>query len=349
MSPVAGSEVGERVFCTLFDSNYFSRGLAMYQSLARNCQAFVLYIFAFDDQARRALLKLALPHVRVVSLEEFEDEELLRVKPARSRAEYCWTSTPSTVLYVLEKMGHSICTYLDADTYFFSSPDPLLVELGADDVTITEHRYSPQYAGFSATSGIYNVQFVTFRATPCGLTALRWWRNACLDSCELNPAEGKCGDQKYLDDWPQRFEGIHVLQHLGGGIAPWNVQQYFFERTGTGLRGTELRSRKDFDVIFFHFHALKLTTGRHVHLSGGGYDIDRTAVELLYKPYIAELDRIGKDLKRRGMDFDPHGLMSEPTPSLRERLGRIKRRITATREVRDNANIPYEIDDLLSD
>ena len=65
---------------------------------------------------------------------------------------------------------------------------------------ITEHRFSPHH-DHSRTSGIYNVQFMTFRNDARGLAALRWWRAACLESCELNPEEGKCGDQKYLDDW----------------------------------------------------------------------------------------------------------------------------------------------------
>lgn len=347
MIPTAATAVGERVFCTLFDSNYFSRGIAMYRSLARNCSTFSLYIFAFDDQTLRTLRALALPNVTVVSLGEFEDADLLRVKPVRSKAEYCWTSTPSAVLYVLEKTGQPTCTYLDADTYFFSAPDPLLAELGADDVIITEHRYSPPYASFAETSGIYNVQFVTFRSTPRGLTTLKWWRNACLESCELNPAEGKCGDQKYLDDWLQRFEGVHVLQHLGGGVAPWNVQQYSFEPVGNGIRGTELRSGRVFDVVFYHFHALKLTTAGRVHLSGGSYEISRSALELLYRPYIAELDLIARDLKQRGFAFDPHGLVSEPTPTLRERLGRIKRKFKPVQASRENANVPYYVDDLV--
>lgn len=347
MSAATIEAVGERVFCTLFDSNYFSRGVAMYRSLARHCTSFKLYTFAFDDQAYRALREMALPNVIVVSLTELEDEDLLRVKPSRSRAEYCWTSTSCAVLYVLEKMGESICTYLDADIYFLAAPDPLLTELGAADVLITEHRYSLPYANFAETSGIYNVQFVTFRSSPRGLKALNWWRDACLESCELNPAEGKCGDQKYLDDWPQRFEGIHVLQHLGGGVAPWNVQQYVFERFGEGVRGKELRTGREFELVFFHFHALKLTDTGRVHLSGGGYDISRSVLELIYQPYIAELDSIGRDLRRRGVGFDPHGLMHEPAPSLRERLGRMKRRFERRRELPQNANIPYYVDELL--
>ena len=76
-------------FCTLFDSVYLSRGLAMYNSLNQHCKDFHLYIFAFDDKCYSVLKSLQLENATVISLSEFEDGELLRVKPTRTRAEYC--------------------------------------------------------------------------------------------------------------------------------------------------------------------------------------------------------------------------------------------------------------------
>lgn len=314
------------VFCTLFDSGYFSRGLAMYESLARQYRDFTLYIFPFDDDALNALQRLALRNVVVVPQSEFEDPELLRIKPTRSRAEYCWTCTASTVLYVLKRFGHSACTYVDADIYFFGSPDALLAELGERDVLITEHRYSPQHAHLAATSGIYCVQFVTFRNNERGLRALRWWREACIESCELNPAEGKCGDQKYLDDWTTRFEGVHVLRHLGGGLAPWNIQQYrFVTEEGVNV-GIEKATGARFEPIFYHYHALKMWTTGRVQLSGG-YEIARGAFEMFYRPYLRRLDELGRQLKASGIAFDPHGRAVLPPLTLRARAGVLKRRV----------------------
>ena len=101
-------------FCTLFDSGYLSRGLAMYESLNRHCKDFHLYVFAFNDECFSVLKSLYLANMTVISLPEFEDEELLKVKPTRSRGEYCWTCSSSTILYVLDNYDVDHCTYVHA-------------------------------------------------------------------------------------------------------------------------------------------------------------------------------------------------------------------------------------------
>ena len=139
-------------FCTLFNSSYLSRGMVMYDSLLKNCDDFHLYIFAFDDLTYKYLTSQKLEHITVISLNEFEDEELLKIKPTRSAAEYCWTCTASTILYSIKKFQLSNCTYIDADLLFYSNPKVLIEEMGNDSVLITEHRYSKEHEQ-SATSG----------------------------------------------------------------------------------------------------------------------------------------------------------------------------------------------------
>lgn len=242
-------------FCTLFDSRYLSRGMAMYQSLSKYCNDFHLYIFAFDERCYEFFLRNEFANITVISLMEFEDDELLRVKPTRTKGEYCWTCTSSIILYVLNHYLVESCTYIDADLYFFSSPEVLIREVGEDSILLTEHRYTPEYNQVD-TSGKYCVQFMFFRNDERGRKALEWWRERCLEWCYNRMEDGKFGDQKYLDDWTERFEGVHILQHLGGGVAPWNMQQYTFNWRNGGVYGIELCSGRSFDLVFFHFHDL---------------------------------------------------------------------------------------------
>lgn len=259
-------------------------GLTMYESLKHNCQDFHLFIFAFDEKAETDLKKLSLKNVTVISLKEFEDAELLKIKPSRSKGEYCWTCTPSTVLYILKNFSVPSCTYVDADLYFFSDPKTLVDEMGEKSVSIISHRYTKDYDQ-SEISGKYCVQFMTFRNNQEGLEVLEWWRDRCNEWCFAKAEDGKFGDQKYLDDWLTRFDSVCELQNLGGGVAPWNVQQYDFVRDGEKVFGVEKSSKNKFELIFFHFHGFKLLEKGKARLTGK-YKISRNVREMIYKKYV---------------------------------------------------------------
>jgi hypothetical protein len=300
----------------------------MCESLLEHMPQARIYLFAFDERCREAATAFALPNVTVVPFQALEQDERLRAaRSNRGWVEYLWTCSSATIRHVLQHYGEQTCTYADADIHFYASPAPLLAEADGHDVMITEHRFTPTFDQ-SATSGVYNVQFMPFRNSPQGRAVLDWWLDACLESCELDPARGKCGDQKYLDDWATRFPGVRVMQHLGGGVAPWNVQRYRFAQRDGRVVGTEIATGKSFDLIFYHFHALKLTGRRNVHLTALHYALTQDVVELIYAPYVRHLMSIGQKLRTLGFDFDPHGSMDEPAPSLRERLRAAKRQVS---------------------
>jgi len=276
----------------------------MYESLKRHCKDFRLYVFAFDELTQRILTGLSLEHVTVIGLDSFEDDQLRSVKSSRTPAEYCWTSTPATISYVLDHYHEPHCTYIDADIYFFANPDELFRELGNRSVMITEHRYSPQY-DLSNLSGKYCVQYITFLNDENGRTALQWWRNACLEWCYAREEDGKFGDQKYLDDWTTRFEGVHVLKHLGGGVAPWNVQQYDLYNENNSLYGYDRSTGNRFPVIFYHFHYLRFYDRRLLDL--GDYRLSSTVQSLVYSPYVRHLERIVQMLSAIDSSIDWYG------------------------------------------
>lgn len=252
-------------FCTLFDSFYLSRGMALYESLQRHCTNFHLYIFAFDDDCYQFFCQRQVPNITVIPLKKFEDDKLLAVKQTRSKGEYCWTCTPATILYVLDNYQVDECTYVDADLYFFSSPQVLVDEIGDASILLTEHRYTKEYDQ-TANSGKYCVQFMLFKNDERGRAALTWWRDRCLEWCYNRVEEGKFGDQKYLDDWTERFEGVHVLKNLGGGVAPWNMQQYTFNSSNGIICGCENVSNRSFYLVFFHFHGVQFISPNHSSL-----------------------------------------------------------------------------------
>ena len=282
-------------FCTLFNSTYLTRGLAMYYSLEKCCPDFHLYVIAFDQRCYDTIQALRLCKATVISLEEFENAELLRVKPTRTPTEYCWTCTPASITYCLDRFNLDSCTYIDADLLFFSNPSVLLDEMADNSVLITEHRYTREYDQ-TEISGKYCVQFLCIKNDERGRDVLQWWMQACLDWCYNRVEDNKFGDQKYLDDWCERFEGVHELQHLGGGLAPWNMQQYDFNQAGSQLKGTERTTGKTFNVVFFHFHCFRYYKTNVFQLAGP-YQLNENLLKLIYGPYINGLRQIRNFLK----------------------------------------------------
>ncbi|MFD1188861.1 glycosyl transferase, partial [Pontibacter rugosus] len=265
-------------FCTLFDSKFLPYGLNLHESLLKNCKSFHLYIFAFDEKCLKTLQTLNLKHTTVISLSEFEDEELLAVKPTRTPAEYCWTCTPSVVLYCINNYNLENCTYIDSDVYFYDDPLKLVDEMGSNEILLTLHNYTPKYDQ-TALSGKFCVQFMTFLNKKEGISALKWWRNACIEWCYARVEDEKFGDQKYLDDWETRFNKVHVLQAEGGAIAPWNIQQYELKKDQEVLY--VLKDDKKAPLNFYHFHGLRFLSEQKVNLCE--YKLSSDVVKLVYR------------------------------------------------------------------
>jgi hypothetical protein len=276
-------------FCTYFDRHYLARGLALYRSLARHCEEFQLYVLCLDEVTQTTLLKLSLPNIVAISLKELEsaDPPLLLTKQSRSTIEYYFTCTAPFLLHVHSRFPEiDVINYVDADLFFFANPDPIFRELVGHSILIIEHRLV-HHLSYLETAGKYNVGFLSFRLDTNGLACLRWWRERCLEWCYDRVEGDRFADQRYLDDWPTRFDGVRVLQHDGAGLAPWNVGRYQLARlAGTLFVGTK-------PLIFYHFHQLRILSAFlfDPHLDNFGINLGGPLARYVYLPYARELQR----------------------------------------------------------
>jgi hypothetical protein len=287
-------------FCTYFDRNYIHKGLALYQSLVDAKEPFTLWVLCFDGATQEALETLHLPHVRLISESEFEagDEALQAIKKYRSRVEYYWTCTPSLPRYVFRRdPSVELVSYLDADTFFYSSPAAIIDELGDGNVLIVPHDYADEFEEHRI-NGTYNVGIMAFRRNAVGIRCLEWWRERCIEWCYWRHEDGQIGDQAYLNDWTERFEKVVSSAHPGINAGPWNVAKYGVAMDGEGhiqVGGQPL--------VCYHFHSCHICTSTVALITSFKVALPTSTLALIYRPYLDSLVRAEALLARNGIDI----------------------------------------------
>jgi hypothetical protein len=276
--------INSEYYCTLFDRNYLVKGLVMLRTLLQNSKQAHVFVLCMDAQTKEVLAKINIPNLTLLSLNDVEDEDLLRIKPGRSIAEYCWTLSASLCWHVMDcyKFVNRI-TYLDADLMFYSSVDPLFAEIGSKSIAIIEHRFSERFLHLEAY-GKFNVEWVTFVRDDAGLTCLKKWRDQCIEWCFARLEEGRMGDQKYLDYWPSDFpESVHVIQNPGAGVAPWNFSNYSYAHKS----GIQLVNQVP--LIFYHFHQFQMLSAGMFDYMSDTYSRGHQIPKDIYKAYEKEV------------------------------------------------------------
>ncbi|MCI8724965.1 MAG: hypothetical protein HFG66_02350 [Hungatella sp.] len=289
-------------YCTLFDKNYLDKGLLTLRSLKAVNQEARIYALAMDDDCEKVLH--CESGIYVISLGDLLDDKLIAVRENRTKAEFCWTCTASLILYVLEKYDESICTYIDADMFFYSNPDILVNEMinAGKSVLIIEHRIKNDFMGrlMLKNAGRFCVEFNTFMNTDASLKVLKDWRNKTIEHCSSDSSDGKPkGDQSYLEDWPFQYDNIYISTNIGAGIAPWNLDRYSVfiidDKPYVAFDGNGKHR-----VLFYHFHNLQYIEKHKVNINvftvRGA--VDKRTVYYFYYRYLLEIDRIKNEIQQ---------------------------------------------------
>ena len=289
------------IFCTLFDSNYLDKGLALYKSLKSHTKTFKIYILTMDEKSNDILNSLHLENVVIIELFSFiKKMKLEKAYKNRTKAEFCWTCTSHLIDYVLTIFNEKICTYIDSDLYFYSDPSCLIDEIGKKTVQIVEHRFTNSLSDKFAlqTSGKYCVQFNTFKNEKNALDLLRWWEAKCIESCSQSGKDGVMGEQYYLNGW-EKYNFVSILKNLGGGVAPWNIGQYRLVNKVNDAFFLKKRSIV-FKLVFYHFHNISYLskTKANIAVFHRRLRTDKKLVEKIYFPYLTELNQIKRFLNK---------------------------------------------------
>ncbi len=289
-----------RFFCTYLNINYLSRGIALLHSLHAVVGDFMLLVVCFDETSLAACRALNDERLQSVSIDSVEQAvpALCELKSVRSAVEYFFSATPCVIDYALEFFSEAqLITYLDADLFFFASPEPIFAEIGDASVGIIEHRFSGRNEHLNKF-GRFNVGWVSFRRDGDGLACLQWWKESCLEWCFDRLDGDRYADQKYLDQWPTRFNKVRVIAHQGANVAPWNMENLPLSKTAGQLEVGR------WPLIFFHFQGLRQLTSKIFNSGVGRYGValDASWRTLVFEPYVGALIDAGALLR----DCAPH-------------------------------------------
>jgi hypothetical protein len=273
-------------FCTLFDKNYLYQGVALHRSLRRHAGDFTLYALCMDSTAHALLTRMNCPTLVPVSVDELLTPEIAAVRARTTHGQFCWVCQPLICEFLLNRLGVSRVTYLEADSMFFSSPEPLFAEMAGKSASLVPHNYSAEFDN-SAVAGMYCVQFNAFANDVAGREVLAHWRTWCFKYDKSSPYVYP--GQTSLDDWPRLFPSVAVIGHPGAGVAPWNIRGY--ELT---LKDS-LPLVNGLPVVFFHYHQYgRCEDGSH---ELGNYPLSQQVIDYFYRPYVREIEEAAREVR----------------------------------------------------
>ena len=243
------------MYFTLSDADFSPRTLTMLKSIRKYDRDSRLIFFHFEDLTDYQISQIHSHNIETKSIPAFIGEvDYSRLRNSRNYVELMWT-LPSVLSENMIRLNKDTritdVIYLDADLYFYASPNEILIEVPPGKISIVKHNFSNRLALAFPNSGTFNVSWVSFPVSEAGLECAAQWATNCNFLCPSVPtfSNGKIvyGDQLYLDEWPETYkDSIHVIQNIGVGVAPWNYENYqFSERLPFTVDGIP--------IIFFHF------------------------------------------------------------------------------------------------
>ncbi|WP_078555032.1 hypothetical protein [Bacillus alkalicellulosilyticus] len=279
-----GNKDRKHNFCVISSRGYVVKVLALYQSLKKHSQHYFLWICCTDDMTYNLLSKINMEFVKLIKVNEIEDKRLLAVKKERKINEYCWTLKAPFIKHVLTTYNLKSVIYLDGDLFFFSDPSILFEDWGEDSIYLCPQR---DLHWVENKYGKYQAGLIGFKNDKYGLQSVTWWHRRCLEYCGDIEKDGKFGDQKYLDQIPEKYPYVKVSSNAGVDAAPWNcVYNNQFKVTKKKDRVFIESDR----LIVFHFACLSILNKDEFDLwSLHKLAIDKIILNEIYHPYLKTL------------------------------------------------------------
>lgn len=276
-------------FTSIVSQDHLFKFITMLSSLRSCYNDFKVFALCVNDVVWNILNEINLEEVVPVMLNGLKSDILIKAQNERPFQAFCWTLKPVFLHYVMQV--YPDCKYfahLDADLFFYSSPDWIFMENHDANLLLTHHRNSRKFLHYYASSGVFNTGFVGCKNNEIARKAVSKWEEQCLLYCpiEANPISKVFGDQRYVESWPEEYEGVHIVRNLGVNTALWNVQNY------TVNVKDEKVYIDEYPLIFYHFSGLTIISRNEFNLNWYYYIDDKNVLDNIYRPYIMALNFI---------------------------------------------------------
>jgi hypothetical protein len=263
------------------------KGILLYNSLLNVInQPFKLYILCLDESTHDFFIKYKndFKNVYLIKILDFEveNQDLEFAKLNRSKVEYYFTLSPVLPLYILKKFKLDHICSMDADLFFYNTPESIFDSLKHYSIIITPHNFSKELDD-RKKYGLFNVSFQIFKSDEIGFYCLNKWKNQCIDWCkdDYDEKNSRFADQKYLDSWEKDYKKhLLILNRSDMGLAIWNINNYKLDFK------SNLPISDGRNVIFYHFHNFKSITNNIIFNGFYNYKVKRNDnIDKIYKNY----------------------------------------------------------------
>jgi hypothetical protein len=279
-------------FYTSFNKAYAGQALLLAASLRKAYGNEAHIVALVIDQVEGSELEYLDGFDEILLAEELEIPNFRSWIFGHTIVEAATAVKPFALRHLLGRFSQ--VTYLDPDIYVYSRLDEVTAKASQWDCALTPHQISPQAEEWVAQAteleslryGVYNLGFLSVRASAEGKRVANWWAERCYLHCTANTERGLFTDQKLFDLAPALFSGVRVLRHPGYNVATWNVRErtVTLDERGLLVNGEPLR--------FCHF-----TKATHIGASALERMVDgKNLFTELFHAYIALLRQKNHEL-----------------------------------------------------
>jgi hypothetical protein len=204
---------------------------------------------------------------------------------------------------VMHDTGQPV-TIIDGDQWFWSSPESVFAEIKAAPMAVSPHRFPDAADGLPGATveshgkyGRFNTGW-TYLADPRYATQLAEF-NLTWSYTAFRPWLGReiFGDQGYVDWLQENSHGdIHIIEHPGCNVGPWNIHRYGIMKAGGRLFVVESDRPGDnmSPLVSYHYSSMRFDfDGRVRQYADPGYAVGSRQIEQIYLPYAEAVAHAG--------------------------------------------------------